>query len=89
MPQDNMFSPFFFDYYILRSGKICIELMALTKKSFSALEMQRMMEHKEYLPIWYIMHKIRRVMSISSSKHKLNGCIEFDEGFLSEYIIRK
>jgi len=58
-----------------------IELMNITKKRFSALEMQRMLGHKEYLPIWYMMHKIKRVMSIRNSKHELNGCIEFDEGF--------
>ena len=60
---------------------ICIELMTLSKKSFSALEMQRMLGHKRYEPIWFMMHKIRRVMSIRDEKHKLKGCIEFDEGF--------
>lgn len=60
---------------------ICIELMTLSKKSFSALEMQRMLGHKRYEPIWFMMHKIRRVMSIRDEKYKLNGCIEFDEGF--------
>ena len=38
----------------------CIELMTLSKKSFSALEMQRMLDHKRYEPIWLMMHKIRR-----------------------------
>jgi len=78
----------------LRSGKvmeqnnlpfrywlICIELMTLTRKSFSALEMQRMIGHKRYEPIRYMMHKIRRVMSIRDSKYQLNSCIKFDEGF--------
>lgn len=60
---------------------ICIELMTVSKKSFSALEMQRMLGHKRYEPIWYMMHKIRRVMSKRDAKYKLNGCIEFDEGF--------
>ena len=59
----------------------CIELMTLSKKSFSALEMQRMLGHKRYEPIWLMMHKIRRVMSKRDEKYKLNGCIEFDEGF--------
>jgi hypothetical protein len=56
--------------------------MTITKKSFSALEMQQMLGHKEYLPIWYMMRKIRRLMNICNIKHELNGCIEFDEGFL-------
>ena len=65
-----------FHYWLL-----CIELMTLSKKSFSALEMQRMLGHKRYEPIWLMMHKIRRVMSKRDEKYQLNGCIEFDEGF--------
>jgi hypothetical protein len=63
---------------------ICIELMTLSKKSFSALEMQRMLGHKRYEPIWFMMHKIRRIMSIRDEKYKLKGCIEFDEGFFEK-----
>jgi transposase-like protein len=55
--------------------------MTLSKKSFSALEMQRMLGHKRYEPIWFMMHKIRRVMSKRDEKYQLKGCIEFDEGF--------
>ncbi len=65
-----------FQYWIL-----CIELMTLSKKSFSALEMQRMLRHKRYEPIWFMMHKIRRVMSKRDEKYQLKGCLEFDEGF--------
>ncbi|HZJ35886.1 MAG TPA: IS1595 family transposase [Gillisia sp.] len=60
---------------------ICIELMTLSKKNFSALEMQRMLGHKRYEPIWFMMHKIRRVMSKRNKKYQLKGCLEFDEGF--------
>ncbi len=60
---------------------LCIELMTLSKKSFSALEMQRMLGHKRYEPIWLMMHKIRRVMSKRDSKYQLDGYLEFDEGF--------
>ncbi len=65
-----------FQYWML-----CIELMTLSKKSFSALEMQRMLGHKRYEPIWFMMHKIRRVMSKRDEKYQLKGCLEFDEGF--------
>jgi ribosomal protein S27E len=65
-----------FQYWML-----CIELMTLSKKSFSALEMQRMIGHKRYEPIWLMMHKIRRVMSKRDDKYQLDGCLEFDEGF--------
>ncbi|EOG6905679.1 IS1595 family transposase, partial [Flavobacterium psychrophilum] len=65
-----------FQYWML-----CIELMTLSKKSFSALEMQRMLGHKRYEPIWFMMNKIRRVMSKRDEKYQLKSCIEFDEGF--------
>jgi len=60
---------------------LCIKLMTLSKKSFSALEMQRMIGHKRYEPIWLMMHKIRRLMSKRDEKYTLEGCLEFDEGF--------
>lgn len=65
----------------LRYWLICIELMTLTKKSFSALEMQRLIGHKRYEPIWYMMHKIRRVMGKRDEKYQLKEAIEIDEGF--------
>lgn len=65
-----------FQYWML-----CIELMTVSKKSFSALEMQRMLGHKRYEPIWFMMHKIRRIMSKRDEKYQLKGCLEFDEGF--------
>lgn len=34
-----------------------IYLMTMTKKSISALEMQRQLDHKRYDPIWAIRHK--------------------------------
>ena len=68
-----------FQYWML-----CIELMTVSKKSFSALEMQRLIGHKRYEPIWLMMHKIRRVMSKRDEKYKLAGCLEFDEGFFEK-----
>lgn len=65
----------------LRYWLICIELMSATKKGFSALEMQRLIGHKRYEPIWYMMHKIRRVMSKRDDKYQLKDYIEIDEGF--------
>ena len=60
---------------------LCIELITLLKKNFSALEMQRMLGHKRYEPIWFMMHKIRRVMSKRDEKYQLKGCVEFDERY--------
>ncbi len=48
---------------------LCIELITLLKKNFSALEMQRMLGHKRYEPIWFTKHKIGRVMSKRDEKY--------------------
>lgn len=52
-----------------------------TKKSFSALEIQRQIGHKFYEPIWDMMHKIRLVMGKRDSEYKLSDTVEMDEGF--------
>lgn len=56
-------------------------LASLTKKGFSTLEMQRLLEHKRYEPIWLLMHKIRISMARRDSRYSLDGYIEMDEGF--------
>jgi transposase-like protein len=55
--------------------------MTLTKKGFSALELQRLVGHKRYEPIWGLMQKIRVTMGRRDEKYKLDGFIEMDEGF--------
>jgi len=65
----------------IRYWLLSIHLMTVTKKGFSALEMQRLIGHKRYEPIWYMMHKIRRVMGKRDDKYQLTGHIEVDEGF--------
>jgi hypothetical protein len=55
--------------------------MSLTKKGFSALEMQKLVGHKRYEPIWLIMQKIRISMGTRDEKYSLDGIIERDEGF--------
>lgn len=56
-------------------------LMSLTKKGFSALEMQRLIGHKRYEPIWLMMQKIRISMGNRDDQYTLDGFIEMDEGF--------
>lgn len=58
-----------------------IALLTTTKKSFSALEIQRQLGHKRYEPMWYMMHKLRSVMGNRDAKYQLNQYIEMDEGF--------
>lgn len=58
-----------------------IYFVTLTKKGFSALELQRLLQHKRYEPIWCLMQKLRVVMGRRDEKYKLDGFIEMDEGF--------
>jgi hypothetical protein len=59
----------------------CMYFMSLTKKGFSALEMQRLLGHTRYEPIWGMMQKIRITMGNRDEKYQLDGFIEMDEGF--------
>ena len=47
--------------------------MSLTKKGFSALEVQRMIGHKRYEPIWLMMQKIRVSMGNRDNQYPLDG----------------
>ena len=60
-----------------------IHLLTTTKKTFSALEMQRQLGHKRYQPIWEMLHKLRSVMGQRDEKYKLCGTIELDEGYFT------
>ena len=52
-----------------------------TKKSISALELQRELGHKRYEPIWAMLHKLRLAMRHRDTKYELKEYIELDEGF--------
>ena len=65
---------------------IAMHLLTSTKKSFSALELQRQLGHKRYEPIWLMLHKIREAMGKRDSRYTLSGEIELDEGFFSTEI---
>lgn len=60
---------------------IAFHLLTATKKSFSALELQRQIGHKFYEPIWYMMQKIRMTMGSRDSRYQLDKIVELDEGF--------
>ena len=66
---------------------IAIHLLTSTKKSLSALELQRQLGHKFYEPIWTMLHKLRLVMGERDKQYKLSGQIELDEGFFSTSIL--
>lgn len=62
---------------------IAMHLLTSTKKSFSALEMQRQLGHNRYQPIWELMHKLRNVMGQRDAEYQLCDSIELDEGFFT------
>jgi hypothetical protein len=62
---------------------IAIHLLTSTKKSFSALELQRQLGHSCYEPIWGMLHKLREVMGRRDSEYELSGVIELDDGFFT------
>lgn len=57
---------------------LAMHLMTSTKKTISALEMQRQLGHKRYQPIWEMMHKLRSMMGVRDEKYKLTGTFELD-----------
>jgi len=62
---------------------IAIHLLTSTKKSFSAVELQRQLGHKYYEPIWAMLHKLRLAMGKRDDQYSLCGVLELDEGFFS------
>ena len=62
---------------------VAMHLLTSTKKSFSALELQRQLGHKYYEPIWTMLHKLRLAMGKRDGQYELSGQIELDEGFFA------
>ena len=62
---------------------IAMHLLTSTKKSFSALELQRQIGHKFYEPVWFMLKKLRATMGIRDSQYQLDDVVEVDEGFFS------
>lgn len=62
---------------------VAMHLLTSTKKSFSAIELQRQLGHKYYEPIWTMLHKLRLAMGKRDGQYELSGQIELDEGFFA------
>jgi len=58
--------------------------MSYSKKGISAKELQRQIEHKRYASTWNMMHKVREAMGKRDDLYKLEGMIEFDEGYFEK-----
>jgi len=64
---------------------IAMHLITSTKKGFSALEIQRQLNHKYYRPIWFMLQKLIRAMGERDDQHKLEGLIEVDEAMIIDH----
>jgi transposase-like protein len=60
---------------------VAMHLITSTKKTFSALELQRQLGHNRYEPIWAMLHKLRIVMGKRDDMYFLDKQVEIDEGF--------
>lgn len=65
----------------VRKWFLAMAFMSFSKKGISACELQCQLSHKRYESIWRMMHKIREAMGQRDDLYKLEGMIEFDEGF--------
>ena len=67
--------------YLITYWYFGMMMLTSTKKSFSALEIQRQLGHLYYEPIWYMLHKIRHSMGKRDDNYLLGNQVELDEGF--------
>jgi len=58
-------------------------LMSVTKKGFSAKEIQKQLKLKRYEPVWCMTHKLRKAMGKRDARYTLEGMIEMDEGYFT------
>ena len=58
-------------------------LMSVTKKGFSAKEIQKQLGLKRYEPVRAMVHKLRKAMGNRDAKYTLEGMIEFDEAYFT------
>jgi hypothetical protein len=65
----------------LHTWYYCMFLMMTTTKAVSAKDMQQRLGMKRYEPVWYMMQKIRLAMGKANESVKLDGTVEFDDGF--------
>ena len=63
-----------------------MHLLTSTKKSFSAVELQRQLGHKRYQPIWEMCCKLRDVMGKRDDRYLLSGQIELDNAFITTLV---
>ena len=65
----------------VRTWYMAMAFMTFSKKTLSAAELQRQLDHPKYDTVWRLMHKIREGMGKRDALYQLEGQIEFDEGY--------
>ena len=63
--------------------------MTFSKKTNSASELQRQLNHPKYDTIWRLMHKIRSAMGKRDALYQIGGAVEFDEGYFEKVTSEK
>jgi len=63
---------------------LAMAFMTFSKKTISAAELQRQLNHPKYDTVWRLMHKIRSAMGKRDALYRLEGSIEFDEGYFEK-----
>lgn len=62
---------------------LAMAFMTFSKKTISAAELQRQLNHPKYDTVWRLMHKIRDAMGKRDALYLLEGEIEYDEGYFT------
>lgn len=65
----------------VRTWYLAMAFMSFSKKTISAAELQRQLNHPKYDTVWRLMHKIREGMGKRDALYQLEGEVEFDEGY--------
>lgn len=63
---------------------LAMAFMTFSKKTISAAELQRQLNHPKYDTVWRLMHKIREGMGKRDALYRLEGSAEFDEGYFEK-----
>lgn len=71
-----------------RKWYLVMAFMSFSKKGISAKEMQRQLGHSRYESIWSMMHRVRDAMGKRDDLYKLDGMVEFDEGYFDHNVPR-
>ena len=59
-----------------------IDIMCSSKKGFSALQLQRMLDLRTYKSAWFMCHRIRHAMSQVPMVNRLSGVVEADDTYI-------